>query len=373
MKEANGDEAGTNPYQRAMKEKSIKPTSKWRRWTERLPVARDRPIMGSLATITIVALAWVARLIADPLLPPGFPYVTFFPAVIVTSFLFGIRLGSVSAILCGLLAWYFFIPPHHSFVLTGATGFAMVFYLFVVATDLVLVHWMQTANRQLARERERSQSLAVTRELLFRELQHRVSNNLQVAAGLLSMQKRRLTDADAKAALNEASGRIALVGRISRQLYDPSGAAQPLLWFLGSLCRDIIEASGRDDVALTMQGNERLLLQPDAAVPTALIVAEAVANAIEHGFAGERPGEIVVSVTGDDENGLSVIIHDDGHGLAESFDVNQSTSLGLEIATSLARGHGGCFALERRGGTRATLTLPSRLLGMTLTNASSPR
>lgn len=175
--QANGDETGTSPYQRAMKERSIKPTSNWRRWTEQLPVARNRPIMGSLATVTIVALAWVVRTIADPLLPPGFPYVTFFPAVIVTSFLFGIRLGSVSAILCGLLAWYFFIPPYHSFVLTRATAFALVFYLFVVATDLALVHWMQTANRQLARERERSQSLAVTRELLFRELQHRVSNN----------------------------------------------------------------------------------------------------------------------------------------------------------------------------------------------------
>lgn len=354
-----------------MREGSIKPAFNLRRWTERLPVARDRPILGLLATIAIVAVAWAARTMADPLLPPGFPYVTFFPAVIVTSFLFGTRLGSVSAILCGLLAWYFFIPPHHSFVLTGATGFALVFYVFVVATDLPLVHWMQTANRQLARERERSQSLALTRELLFRELQHRVSNNLQVAAGLLSMQKRRLADADAKAALDEASGRISLIGRISRQLYDTSGAAQPLLSFLGVLCRDVIEASGRDDLTLTMQGDERLLLQPDAAVPTALVVAEAVANAIEHGFAGERTGRIVVSVTGDDENGLSVTIDDDGHGLVESFDVSQSTSLGLQIATSLARGHGGGFALERRGGTRATLTLPPHLLGLALPNSIS--
>lgn len=180
------------------------------------------------------------------------------------------------------------------------------------------------------------------------------------------MQKRRLTDEDAKAALDEASGRLALVGRIRRQLYNPSGAAQPLLPFLGSLCRDIIEASGRDDLALTMQGDERLLLQPDAAVPTALIVAEAVANAIEHGFAEGRPGRIVILVTGDDENGLSVTIDDDGHGLAESFDVNHSTSLGLQIAVSLARGHGGGFALERQCGTRATPTLPPRLLGIAL-------
>lgn len=350
------------PITTPMKEGSAKAASDWRRWTEQLPVARDRPVLGSLATLAIVALAWAARYLADPLLPPGFPYVTFFPAVIVTSFLFGVRLGSVSALLCGLLAWYFFIPPHHSFVLRGATAFALCFYLFVVATDLALVHWMQIANRQLARERERSQSLAMTRELLFRELQHRVSNNLQVAAGLLSMQKRRLVDPDARAALDEASGRIALVGRISRQLYDPSGAAQPLLPFLGALCRDVVDASGRDDLSLTMQGDERLLLEPDAAVPTALVVAEAVANAIEHGFAGERSGRIIVTVAGDDESGLTVTIDDDGHGLAEGFEEDQGNSLGLKIATSLARGHGGGFALESKGGTRATLTLPPHLL-----------
>ncbi|WP_420137520.1 sensor histidine kinase [Sphingomonas sp.] len=325
-------------------------------------MARDRPLLGLAATIVIVAIAWVVRTIASPSLPPGFPYVTFFPAVIITSFLFGIRLGTVAAAACGLLAWYFFIPPYHSFALSGATGFALAFYLFVVATDLALVHWMQTANGQLARERELSQSLAATRELLFRELQHRISNNLQVAAGLLTMQKRRLTDPTARAALDEASNRIALVGRISRQLYDPSGSAQPLLPFLESLCRDVVEASGRRDLGLRLAGNDRLLLQPDAAVPTALIVAEAVANAIEHGFADGRSGQIVVTVTGDDQTGLSVTIDDDGHGLPEGFEATQGTSLGLQIATNLAKGQGGRFELECRDGTRAALRLPPHLL-----------
>lgn len=334
-----------------------------RRWIEQLPLGRDRPVLSTLATLGIVALAWFIRTISDPLLPPGFPYVTFFPAVIITSFLFGVRQGAVSAVLCGLLAWYFFIPPHQSFTMTGTTAFALCFYCFVVVTDLALVHWMQGANRQFARERERSQALATTRELLFRELQHRVSNNLQVAAGLLAMQKRRLTDTEARAALDEASRRIALVGRISRRLYDPSGAAQPLLPFLASLCRDVIEASGRDDVTLDMQGDDRLLLQPDAAVPTALVVAEAVANAIEHGF-GDRSGRITVVIAGSDEAGLTVTIDDDGSGLSPDFESKQTTNLGLQIATSLAQGQGGRFALERRGGTRATLTLPARLLGV---------
>lgn len=332
------------------------------RWIERLPIAGDQPGLATVATLAMVLAAWLLRTLANPALPAGFPYVTFFPAVIITSFLFGVRQGLLSATLCGLLAWYFFIPPGGSLMLTNGAGFALAFYVLVVGTDLALVHWMQVANRHLAEEREISRALAEMRELLFRELQHRVSNNLQVAAALLAMQKRQLASDEARDALDASARRLDLIGRISRQLYDPAGAAQALLPFLDELCRSVIEASGRSDITLRLRGDETLRLEPDAAIPAALIVAEALTNAIEHGFAGDRAGAIDVEVGQAGQNaegGVRICVRDDGHGLPTGFDVEAGTSLGLRIARMLAKGQNGVFEMRAERGTVALLTLPA--------------
>lgn len=149
-------------------------SSRMTRWIERLPLARHNPLAGLACTIALCALAWFMRVMTDPMLPPGFPFVTFFPAVIITSFLFGVRLGILSAVLCGLIAWYFFLTPIRSFQLDGA-GVALAFYVFVVATDLLLVHGMQTANRQLIREREVNRDLADAKEEIVGELEEQIA------------------------------------------------------------------------------------------------------------------------------------------------------------------------------------------------------
>lgn len=326
---------------------------------ERLPLASDRPVLGVSITLILVAGAFVLRWFADPFLPSGFPYVTFFPAVIVSSFLFGVRLGALSALLCGLLAWYYFIPEYRSFDVAGPGVLALLFYVFVVVTDIALVHWMQRANRNLARERELSRTLAETRELLFSELQHRVSNNLQVAAGLLSVQKRQVVDTTARAALDEAARRLALIGRISRQLYDAGGATRSMREFLEPLCADVVEASGRTGVRCSINVAEDAPLSPDAAIPLALIVAEAMANAIEHGFRDKEGGCIEVHLARHGADMVKVEVRDDGDGLPDGFRIEASDSLGLKIATMLASQLNGKFDLIREHGTTARLLLPA--------------
>lgn len=329
------------------------------RWLERLPLLRHRPMTALMLSLMLIAVAHLLRMAADSSLPAGFPYVTFFPAVIIISFVFGARLGTFAAILCGLLAWHSFIPPVRSFEVNYQTVVALAFYAVVVGTDIALVHWMQRANRTVAHEREVNRALAETRELLFAELQHRVSNNLQVAAGLLSLQRRRITDPAGRAALEEGSRRLALIGRISRQLYDAAGSVRNMRTFLESLCADVIEASGRNDIRLVVNVVDDAPLVADAAVPLALIVAEAISNSIEHGFGGRDHGTIKLGLMRDDDGMVTVEIRDDGRGLPDGFVMDATDSLGLRIATMLAGQLNGSFNLTSDGGTTARLRLPA--------------
>ena len=310
------------------------------------------------ATVLIVATMFALRVGADRWLGNSFPFISFLPAVIASAFLFGARMGVIAMVAGGTLSWYAFIPPRHSFTLSATSVLGLILFAMTALIPVILVHWMQRANRALTIERETSERLAATRELLFRELQHRVSNNLQVVAGLLALQKRLVQDAEARNALDEAVRRLTVIGRISRQLYDPSGDSRDLAGFLERLAEDVIDASGRGDIVCAVACDAGIALVPDHAVPLALIVAEAVANAIEHGLS-DRTGRIDIVVTAAGADMLSIEVRDDGGTLPAAFTLAGQDSLGLSIATMLARQIGGSFSLHGGATTVARLSMPA--------------
>ncbi|WP_300975159.1 histidine kinase dimerization/phosphoacceptor domain -containing protein [Sphingomonas sp. LHG3406-1] len=332
------------------------------RWTERYPLAR-LGLAGDLAVaLAATIVATFTRFLMDSQLPPGFPFLTYFPVVIVSAFVLGTRAGALTALLSGMASWYWFLRPTDAFVLTHNGQVALAFYAFITVTEIALVHWMQRSNRLLVAEREANARLAETRELLFRELQHRVSNNLQMVAALLTVQRRQVSDESARAALDEAARRLQTVGKISRQLYDPSGEAQDLGSFLDQLARDVIETSTDRKIAHEVSADRKASISPEAAIPLALVVAESIANAIEHGFtATQDTPRLDIRLTHPAGELLAVEIEDNGRGLPSGFKLESSDSLGLRIATMLAGQLGGTFTLTAGGrdsGARARLELP---------------
>ena len=96
------------------------------RFVERLPLVLARPVYAYLISLLFCSAAFILREAAAPLLPNGYPFVTFFPAVILSSFLFGVRPGVFTAVLCGFLSWYFFIPPFAQLVFNPGVAVAML-------------------------------------------------------------------------------------------------------------------------------------------------------------------------------------------------------------------------------------------------------
>lgn len=139
----------------------------WIEWVNAASFGRTTSLIGTLA---IFGLAWLIGNLINDGLTPGFPFLPFFPAVTFTTLLFGLRFGISSAVLCGLCALYYFIPPIHSFKI-AESEMALGLYIFVVSTDLALINGMQAANHKLRKERQLSLDLAVAKEQAVQELQ----------------------------------------------------------------------------------------------------------------------------------------------------------------------------------------------------------
>ncbi len=326
---------------------------------------RGLPITRWLFALAALVLSFAIRYVLDDRLPVGFPYLTFFPAVIITSFFAGIRPGIAVASIAGLCAWYFFIPPFDSFALTGGSTLALAFYVFIVAVDILLIHWMQLALDRLEVEKESAARHAGERDLLFRELQHRVSNNLAVVSSLLNAQSRGTTSTEASAVLQQASARIALISKIQRQLHDPGRQSLDMGPYLTQLGPDLLEASGVTNIHYEVAA-EAVEVSAELAVPLGLIATELISNSIEHGCADGRAGRIVVELSRDPydaesrETPLRLTVSDDGPGWPEGFSVSSSRNLGMRIVASLAQQIGGVFEISNAGGAVSTLRFSMR-------------
>lgn len=128
--------------------------------------------------IAAFLVAFLARSAIDPYLPPGIPFLTFFPAVVLSAYLCGIYAGIVCATLSGVAAWYCFIPPHNAFAPNGSVALALALYALVVSVIILLIHLMQGAVADLIRAEAVGKSLLTQRSRLVSELERETERRL---------------------------------------------------------------------------------------------------------------------------------------------------------------------------------------------------
>ena len=319
---------------------------------------QQNPVLAYGLALLSAGLGFYVRWTLDGVLPPGFPYLTFFPAVILTAFLAGMWPGILCAVLSGLAAWWFFIPPI-GFSLSAASALTLVFFVFVVAVDIAVIELMRRALKDLEREQGLTAQLYERQRVMFQELQHRVANNMTFVAVLLQIKKRTIDSPQAAAALDEARERLVTMAQIHRRLYDPATLELSVAASLRELCDDLVQAAGARHVVcdVTAEGVE---LDTPRLVTLFLLVAEVVTNALKHAFVDRPTGCVSVSLLPQGEGQAVLLIADDGPGFpSASPSLDGRPSLGFGIMQSLAGQLAGQLDFPPGPGARVRLVFPT--------------
>ncbi|MBD8664425.1 sensor histidine kinase [Rhizobium sp. CFBP 8752] len=262
--------------------------------------------------VAAFGLALYARFLCDHLLPPGFPYLTFFPAVILTTFLAGVWPGAVCAVACGVAAWYWFIPPFAMFEINGSVLVALTFYACVVIVDILLIQVMHKAVDDLQEERLRSEDLVREQQRLLaeqkererqqrvlqRELSHRMKNTLAMVQAVVSQSLRNATDV--KLAGEMASARIDALARAQDTLTATNWSAADVETIVRTSVEPHQDSADRFDIF-----GPPMVLEAQPSMGLALAIHELATNATKYGALSTADGKVEIRWTAPGENGFA--------------------------------------------------------------------
>jgi two-component sensor histidine kinase len=210
-----------------------------------------------------------------------------------------------------------------------------------------------------AREAELRDSL-VQKEVLVREIHHRVKNNLQLVMSLLNLHARRISDPQAQVAFEEARSRVNALATLHRRLYESENLQEiDLRWFLEELCAELRRGglSRGCQVELSAESPNEVI-GPDVAVPLGLLVTEAITNAYKHAFNEREGGHILVKIVRELPATLVLTVQDDGTGFDQGTGPDRN-GLGRSLIEAFVRQLHGELDIHSNGGTCVRVRFPS--------------
>ncbi|HEX9078473.1 MAG TPA: sensor histidine kinase [Desulfuromonadaceae bacterium] len=191
-------------------------------------------------------------------------------------------------------------------------------------------------------ERQKAQLEAETslheRELLLREIHHRVKNNMQIVSSLLRIQSRRSDDQATQCILDDCRNRVSAMALIHETLYKPSNLnSVSLREYIEELIANLFDSYGVEPDRITLVNDvESIFLNIETATPCGLIINELVTNCLKYAFPDKRQGEITLSLKrNESDKGYLLRVADNGIGLPSDLDIRQARSLGLQLVVNL--------------------------------------
>ncbi len=200
------------------------------------------------------------------------------------------------------------------------------------------------------------------KELLLKEIYHRVKNNLQVIYSLLNLQSRKVSDPAALSVLRDSQSRVRAMALVHEKLYkSPDLTRIDLADYIHSLAYSLLETyhSGSNHIALRLE-IEPYSLDIETALPCGLILTELISNSLKYAFPEGRPGEIAIASSLNPDHQVLLRVGDNGIGLSNGFDLGRVSSLGLSLVQNLVKQiKGEVTILPRPVGSAFQITFPA--------------
>jgi len=195
------------------------------------------------------------------------------------------------------------------------------------------------------------------KEVLIKEIHHRVKNNLMVISSLLNLQSQYIKDEEALDIFRESQNRARSMALIHERLYQsPDLKRIDFGDYIQTLSNDLFHSCITDFSRVKLNINvENLMVDINTTVPLGLIVNELVTNSMKHGLAGKAEGEINIGFhkKGDE---FVLVVEDTGVGFPDDVDFRNTSTLGLQLVNNLTTQINGKIELNRDNGTKFTIT-----------------
>jgi len=196
------------------------------------------------------------------------------------------------------------------------------------------------------------------KEVLLKEIHHRVKNNLQIISSLLKLQSSYIKDQQALEMFKDSQSRIRSMALIHEKLYQSQDLSKVnFAEYIANLAANLFRSYTINSTAINLSMNvDDVFLEIDIAVPCGLILNELISNSLKYAFPDERKGKIQIDLSLDKEREVTLIVKDDGIGLPKDFDFHNTKTLGLQLVDNLVEQLEGTIELNGNGRTECKIT-----------------
>lgn len=218
--------------------------------------------------------------------------------------------------------------------------------------SLFIIRKIRMQSKELRNKNKFISKTLKEKELLVKEVHHRVKNNFQIVSSLLELQSKGIEDEKALALANEGKNRVKSMALIHQKLYQNETGLVDFDEYLGLLVKELNALYASGFKINTSISSDNMKFDVDTAIPLGLIINEIITNSYKYAFKADKENKLNISINKNSDQDFKLIIEDNGPGIPKNLEVKKAKSLGLRLVNRLVKQLHGTLEVISEEGTR---------------------